>query len=41
MALTPQIVLPNPEPPKIKNPTLPVAMTTYGDHVTANARKAR
>jgi TonB family protein len=31
MALTPQIVLPNPEPPKIKNPTLPVAMTTYGD----------
>jgi len=30
MALTPQIVLPNPEPPKIK-PTLPVAMTTYGD----------
>jgi TonB family protein len=31
MALTPQIVLPNPEPPKIKNPTMPVAMTTYGD----------
>src|SRR5262245_65824562 len=31
MALTPQIILPNPEPPKIKNPTLPVAMTTYGD----------
>jgi TonB family protein len=31
MALTPQIVLPNPEPPKIKNPTLPVAMTIYGD----------
>jgi TonB family protein len=31
MALTPQIVLPNPEPPKIKNPMLPVAMTTYGD----------
>ena len=31
MALTPQIVLPNPEPPKIKNPTIPVAMTTYGD----------
>src|SRR5215470_7170341 len=31
MALTPQIVLPNPEPPKIKNPTLPVAMTTIGD----------
>ena len=31
MALTPQIILPNPEPPKIKNPTLPVAMTTVGD----------
>jgi TonB family protein len=31
MALTPQIVLPNPEPPKIKNPTLQVQMTTYGD----------
>ncbi len=31
MALTPQIVMPNPEPPKIKNPTLPVAMTIYGD----------
>ncbi len=31
MAMTPQIVLPNPEPPKIKNPTLPVAMTTLGD----------
>src|SRR5262249_4769882 len=31
MALTPQIVMPNPEPPKIKNPTLPVAMTTLGD----------
>jgi TonB family protein len=31
MALTPQIVLPNPEPPKIKNPTLPVPMTVYGD----------
>src|SRR5262249_18179265 len=31
MALTPQIVLPNPEPPKIKHPTLPVAMTTLGD----------
>lgn len=31
MALTPQIVMPNPEPPKIKNPTLPVAMTVYGD----------
>lgn len=26
-----QIVLPNPEPPKIKNPTLPVAMTIIGD----------
>lgn len=31
MALTPQIILPNPEPPKIKNPTLPVPMTVYGD----------
>ena len=31
MALTPQIIPPNPEPPKIKNPTLPVAMTTIGD----------
>ncbi len=31
MALTPQIVLPNPEPPKIKNPILPVPMTVYGD----------
>lgn len=31
MALTPQIILPNPEPPKIKNPTLVVASTVYGD----------
>ncbi|MEP7273249.1 MAG: TonB family protein [Acidobacteriota bacterium] len=31
MALTPQIVMPNPEPPKIKNPSLPVASTVYGD----------
>jgi TonB family protein len=31
MALAPQIVLPNPEPPKIKNPALPVPMTVYGD----------
>ncbi len=31
MALTPPIVLPNPEPPKIKNPTLPVPMTIVGD----------
>jgi len=31
MSLNQQIVLPNPEPPKIKNPTLPVAMTTLGD----------
>jgi TonB family protein len=30
-ALTPQIVPPNPEPPKIKNPTLPVASTIYAD----------
>lgn len=31
MALTPQIVMPDPEPPKIKNPSLPVAATVYGD----------
>jgi TonB family protein len=31
MALTPQIIPPNPEPPKIKNPTLVVASTIYGD----------
>jgi TonB family protein len=31
MALTPQIIPPNPEPPKIKNPTLIVASTIYGD----------
>ncbi len=31
MALTPQIIMPNPEPPKIKNPTLIVAQTVYGD----------
>lgn len=31
MALTPQIILPNPEPPKIKNPSLVVASTIYGD----------
>lgn len=31
MALTPQIVMPNPEPPKIKNPSLPVPSTVYGD----------
>ncbi|MEK7829721.1 MAG: energy transducer TonB, partial [Acidobacteriota bacterium] len=31
MALTPQIIMPNPEPPKIKNPTLVVASTIYGD----------
>jgi TonB family protein len=31
MALTPQIVLPNPDPPKIPNPKMPVAMTIYGD----------
>jgi TonB family protein len=30
-SLTPQIVPPNPEPPKIKNPTLPVASTIYAD----------
>ena len=31
MALTPQIVMPNPEPPKIKNPSLAVVPTIYGD----------
>ena len=31
MALTPQIIMPNPEPPKIKNPTLVIASTVYGD----------
>ena len=31
MALTPQIIMPNPEPPKIKNPTLIVPSTVYGD----------
>ncbi|MGH9753724.1 MAG: energy transducer TonB [Blastocatellia bacterium] len=31
MALTPQIIPPNPEPPKIKNPKLQVAMTVYSD----------
>lgn len=31
MALTPQIIPPNPEPPKIKNPSLVVASTIYGD----------
>jgi len=31
MALTPQIIPPDPEPPKIKNPSLVVASTIYGD----------
>lgn len=31
MSLTPPIILPNPEPPKIKNPTLQVPMTALGD----------
>jgi len=31
MALTPQIIMPNPEPPKIKNASLIVPETTYGD----------
>jgi TonB family protein len=30
-SLTEQIVMPNPELPKIKNPSLPVAMTVYAD----------
>lgn len=31
MALTPQIIPPDPHPPKIQNPTLVVASTIYGD----------
>jgi TonB family protein len=31
MAMTPQIIPPNPEPPKIKNPSLIVASTIIGD----------
>jgi TonB family protein len=31
MALTPQIIPPDPEPPKIKNPSLVAASTIYGD----------
>ncbi len=31
MALTPQIIPPNPEPPKIQNPSLIVPATMYGD----------
>ncbi len=31
MSLTQQILPPNPEPPKIKNPSLPVPSTVYGD----------
>lgn len=31
LALTPQIVMPNPEPPKIKDPSLAVMPTIYGD----------
>jgi periplasmic protein TonB len=34
MALTPQIIPPSPEPPKIKNPQLVVASTAYGDPKT-------
>lgn len=30
-SLTQQIVMPNPEPPKIAHPSLPVAMTVYAD----------
>lgn len=39
MALTPQIILPNPEPPKIKNPSLVVASTIYGDPKTMPSMK--
>ncbi|MBS1790350.1 MAG: TonB family protein [Acidobacteria bacterium] len=31
MALTPQIIMPSPEPPKIKDPSLVVPVTLYGD----------
>lgn len=34
MALTPQIIPPSPEPPKIKNPQMVVASTIYGDPKT-------
>jgi TonB family protein len=34
MALTPQIIPPSPEPPKIKNPSMVVASTIYGDPKT-------
>ncbi len=39
MSLTPQIIPPNPEPPKIKNPTLVVASTIYGDPKALPAMK--
>jgi TonB family protein len=39
MALTPQIMPPSPEPPKIKNPQLVVAQTVYGDPKTIPTMK--
>ena len=39
MALTPQIIPPSPEPPKIKNPQLVVAQTIYGDPKTIPTMK--
>jgi TonB family protein len=39
MALTPQIIPPSPEPPKIKNPSLVVASTIYGDPKTIPTMK--
>ncbi len=39
MALTPTIIPPSPEPPKIKNPQLVVASTIYGDPKTIPTMK--
>jgi TonB family protein len=39
MALTPPIIPPSPEPPKIKNPQLVVASTIYGDPKTIPVMK--
>jgi TonB family protein len=39
MALTPPIIPPSPEPPKIKNPQLVVAQTIYGDPKTIPTMK--
>jgi TonB family protein len=39
MSFAPQIIPPSPEPPKIKNPQLVVASTTYGDPKTIPAMR--